>query len=80
MAPACVRVETTVATRAQIAALESVYRWQSAARSEAEFRIDLKTTVARHEALPRLLVLEITNTDAAYARWVAASLTAPLAA
>ena len=71
-----------LAACAQISAIDSVYRWQGELRREAEFRLLLKTTRARYDALaqairelhgyalPAIYALPCDPVDARYAEWL----------
>ena len=75
-------IDARLAACAQISALSSIYRWQGAVQTEKEWRVDLKTTVARKEDLkkalaalhpyeePEILVIEVNDTSDGYAAWV----------
>lgn len=75
-------VERRLVACAQIDAVDSVYVWQGALQREPEFRLLLKTTAARYDALaaalrelhpyalPAIYALPVVQADAAYAAWV----------
>lgn len=48
-------VERRLAACAQISEIESVYVWQGAVRQEPEFRVLLKTTNERYDAVERAI-------------------------
>jgi periplasmic divalent cation tolerance protein len=75
-------VERRLAACAQINPIHSVYRWQGAVQSDAEWRLLLKTSAARLPALmaelralhpyelPAIHAVQTLAADAAYADWV----------
>ena len=81
-------VEQRLAACAQISAIDSVYRWQGALQREAEFRLLLKTTVARYPALqaalraqhpyelPAIVALPCADALPEFADWVAGEVAA----
>lgn len=76
-------VERRLAACVQIGAIESVYRWSGELRSEPEFRLLVKTTAARYEAveaairelhpyeLAAIYAVAVERAHAPYAAWVA---------
>jgi periplasmic divalent cation tolerance protein len=75
-------VERRLAACAQIAAIESFYRWEGAVQNEPEFRLLLKTTAAGRAALeaallamhpyqlPALHATRLDHAHPAYAAWI----------
>ena len=71
-----------LAACAQISAIESIYRWQGEMHREAEFRLLLKTTRDRYDALeqairelhgyqlPAIYALAAEPIEARYAEWL----------
>ncbi|RIQ12385.1 divalent-cation tolerance protein CutA [Jiangella rhizosphaerae] len=69
---------------AQIVPITSVYRWEGAVRTEPEWRVEIKTTAARAEAVvahlsqvhpydvPEVVVTPIAGGSDAYLAWVSA--------
>jgi periplasmic divalent cation tolerance protein len=82
-------VERGLAACAQIAPIDSVYRWQGELREEPEYRIVFKTTAARWPEveqairaghpydLPAIHALAFEQVDAAYAAWIEAGSAGP---
>lgn len=76
-------VQRRLAACAQIAAIDSVYHWQGVLQQEPEFRLVLKTTQARYDALeqalrelhpyelPAIHAVAPARMHAPYAQWVA---------
>lgn len=76
-------VEQRLAACAHIEAIDSVYRWQGAVQQEGEWRLLLKTTVARYPALeaalraqhpyelPAIVAVPCAQALPAFADWVA---------
>lgn len=76
-------VESGHVACAQVSAIDSVYRWQGAVQHEPEFRVLLKTTADRYDAveaairarhpytLPAIWALPVAQAFAPYAEWVA---------
>lgn len=76
-------VDERLAACAQIAAIDSVYRWQGEVHAEAEFRIVFKTAAGRYPAieaairarhpytLPAIHAVAASHAEPAYAAWVA---------
>lgn len=77
-----VLVERKLVACAQISEIESFYRWKGALQNDKEFRVLLKTSAARYEAveaairelhsyeLPAIHAFEITHAYEPYAAWV----------
>lgn len=77
-------VERRLAACAQISAIESFYVWDGALQNEPEFRLLLKTTDERYEAveqairemhpyeLPAIHALRFEHVHAPYAEWIEA--------
>ncbi len=77
-------VERGLAACVQIGAIESLYVWDGALQDEAEWRLTVKTTQARYDAvesaivdlhpyqLPAIHALPIERIHAPYADWVEA--------
>lgn len=75
-------VESHLAACAQIDAIESLYLWQGELRQEPEWRLTLKTTRGRYEAieaailarhpyeLPAIHALELDRASTAYREWI----------
>jgi periplasmic divalent cation tolerance protein len=75
-------VERRLAACAQVSAIDSVYRWNSAVEQDAEFRLLLKTQPALYAALeaalrdrhpyelPAIHAIATVQAEAAYAAWV----------
>jgi periplasmic divalent cation tolerance protein len=75
-------VERRLAACAEIAPIESCYRWQGALANAAEFRIVFKTTDERYRAvaaairelhgyeLPAIEAVSLEGVDEPYARWI----------
>lgn len=71
-----------LAACAQISNIESIYRWEGKIAQETEWRLVLKTTSERLDALqsglkaahpyevPQILTLKIDQANAAYVQWV----------
>ncbi|TDD69528.1 divalent-cation tolerance protein CutA [Jiangella aurantiaca] len=69
---------------AQIVPIASVYRWEGAVRTEPEWRVEVKTTATRAEALtahlrevhsydlPEIVVTPIAGGSDAYLAWLSA--------
>jgi periplasmic divalent cation tolerance protein len=67
---------------AQISRIDSIYRWKDTVQNNSEFRLMLKTTAARYEAveaailelhpyeLPAVFAVEVCRASSAYAAWV----------
>ena len=76
-------VERKLAACVQVSEIESVYRWQGKTQREPEFRLMIKTVKDRYKDveaairelhtydLPAVYALEMTETLAPYAEWVA---------
>ncbi|WP_282795503.1 divalent-cation tolerance protein CutA [Streptomyces sp. CC224B] len=82
-------VEARLAACAQISGpVTSVYRWEGAVETAAEWQVFLKTTDERYEALeswlreahdydtPEIIATPVTRGSAAYLAWVATETTA----
>lgn len=77
-------VERKLVACAQISEIESFYLWDGAIQNGPEFRLLLKTSEARYDAveqairalhayqLPAIYTQALTHVDAAYAQWVEA--------
>jgi len=77
-------VEARLAACAQLEAIESWYVWDGALQEDREWRLVLKTTAARYDALaealhrlhpydlPAIHAVALSPVDARYARWIAA--------
>jgi periplasmic divalent cation tolerance protein len=75
-------VERRLAACAEIAPIESLYRWKGALANDSEFRIVCKTTEARYPAvaaaigelhayeLPAIEAVALERVHEPYARWV----------
>lgn len=75
-------VELKLAACVQIEPIKSVYRWQGMIHEEEEFRLMIKTTTSKSEAvkaflqtnhnydLPEYVVVPIIESSAAYQQWV----------
>ncbi len=75
-------VERQLVACAQIAEIESFYRWDGGTRDDGEFRLWLKTVPGRYDAveaairdlhpyeLPAIYAMPVGPIDAAYATWV----------
>lgn len=78
-------VELGLAACAQISEIESVYEWQGEIKHDTEFRLFVKTTAPRYDAverairerhsydLPAVYAIELDRVYAPYADWVAAN-------
>lgn len=78
-------VELGLAACAQISEIESVYEWQGEIRHDTEFRVFVKTTARRYDAverairerhsydLPAIYAIDLDRVYAPYADWVAAN-------
>jgi periplasmic divalent cation tolerance protein len=78
-------VELGLAACAQISEIESVYEWQGRIQRDTEFRLFVKTTRERYDAverairerhsydLPAIYAIELDRVYAPYADWVASN-------
>ena len=78
-------VERRLVACAQISRIESFYRWDGAIQNEREYRLLLKTTEARREALttalrelhpyelPAIHAIPLEHVEPRYAEWIEAN-------